>query len=149
MLVKTHLAIGAFAIILFFPLVNNPFTFVIIALLATVLPDIDTGFSTIGKNRFNRLVQFFTEHRGAIHSLTFCLVLSLLLAVFIPVLAFGFFLGFSMHLLADSFTKMGIVPFWPYRRKAQGFLKTGGMVETGVFVVFALADLLLVMVYLF
>ena len=86
--------------------------------------------------KISKVAQVFTSHRGFIHSLTFCLLISILLAVFIPILAIGFFLGFSLHLLADSFTKMGITPFWPYSRKAQGVLNTGGVVEKGIFFIF-------------
>ena len=146
---KTHLAIGIFAIILFFPLVNNGFVFVIITLIATVLPDIDTPFSKVGKYKFSKLTQVFTVHRGFIHSLTFCFLVSVVLAVFLPVLAFGFFLGYSIHLISDSFTKSGITPFWPYSRKAHGLITTGGVTERAVFFVFVILDIVLLGVALF
>jgi len=149
MQLKTHLAITVFAIILFFPIVNNPVLFAIVALFATFIPDMDTPFTKIGNKKISKVAQVFTSHRGFIHSLTFCLLISILLAVFIPILAFSFFLGFSLHLLADSFTKMGITPFWPYSRKAQGVLNTGGVVEKGIFFIFIFLDLLFVMAYLF
>jgi membrane-bound metal-dependent hydrolase YbcI (DUF457 family) len=144
MLLRTHLAIGIFAIILFLPISNNPLVFLISALVGIIIPDIDTPFSKIGKSRFSRVVHVFTEHRGLIHSLTFCLIISIILAVFIPVVAFGFFLGFSLHLLSDSFTKSGIAPFWPYKKKATGVIVTGGVVEKGIFAVFVIIDLLLI-----
>ena len=61
----------------------------------------------------------------------------------------GFFLGYSLHLLADSFTKAGITPFWPYSRIAKGHLITGGVVEKGIFFMFVFLDILTAMVYLF
>ena len=149
MLLRTHLAIGAFAIILFLPIVNNAPFFILMALFATVLPDMDSPFTKMGHSKLAKAAQVFTTHRGFIHSLTFCLLISLILALFLPVLVFGFFLGFSIHLLSDSFTKMGITPFWPYSKKVQGLIRTAGVVERGVFCVFVFMDLLLAMVYLF
>jgi inner membrane protein len=146
MLIKTHLAISVFAIILFFPYVNYPIQFIFLALFATVLPDFDTRFSKYGKNYFARVLQFFTKHRGMLHSITLCTLLSLLLAIFTPILAFGFFLGYSLHLLADSFTEKGIPLFWPLKYNAKGFIKTGGVVEKGIFFTIIIADFLLVIV---
>ena len=114
MLFKTHIAIAIFAIILFSPLVNNPLSFAIVALIATALPDADSPFSKAGRSIPGKVVQSVTKHRGMLHSLTFCLIVAIILSVFMPSLAFGFFLGYSVHLIADSFTKMGITPFWPY-----------------------------------
>ncbi|MBS3099827.1 metal-dependent hydrolase [Candidatus Pacearchaeota archaeon] len=142
MMFKTHLAIGIFAIILFLPIVSDVFIFVPIALAASVLPDIDTNFSKVGKSKPAKVVQVFTEHRGFLHSLTICILISLLLAVFLPVAAFGFFLGYSLHLISDSFTKMGITPFWPYSKKAQGFISTGGVTEKTIFVIFVFIDII-------
>lgn len=149
MLIRTHLAISIFAIVLFFPLVANPITFVFITLLATMIPDIDTPFSKLGKYAPAKLIQIFTEHRGAIHSLTICFIISLVFAVFMPLLAFGFFLGYSLHLMADSFTKTGIAPFWPLQKKSAGFFITGGNVEKGILAVFILVDFLLVVARVF
>jgi inner membrane protein len=148
MLFKTHIAIGIFAIILFLPLVSNHLGFAIITLIASALPDIDTPFSKFGRNKASKTLQVFTEHRGMFHSITICLLLTLILSFFIPKLAFGFFLGYSMHLLADGFTKAGITPFWPYSRKAKGMLKVGGVAEKGIFFTFVVVDFLLLLIYL-
>ncbi len=145
MLLKTHLAISAFAMILFVSLVKNPFVFLIMCIFGTILPDMDTPFSGTGKVKIARLFQVFTRHRGFIHSLTFCFALSLILAIFLPITAFGFFLGYSLHLIADGFTKDGISPFWPYSKKAFGKIKTGGVVEKGALFVFVIADFILLM----
>lgn len=91
MQLKTHLVIGVFALVLFLPVVNHDFIFSVMVLVGTFLPDIDTPFSSMGRNKLSKFIQVFTRHRGMIHSLTFCFALSLLLAIFIPVLAFGFF----------------------------------------------------------
>ena len=148
MLFRTHLAIGVFAIILFIPLVEDPIIFSIITLIASLIPDIDTAFSKVGKNVPAKLVQVFTEHRGVLHSLTFCFLITLVISFFLPKLAFGFFLGYGIHLAADSFTKMGITPFWPYSKVAKGLIPVGGVIERGVFFTFALVDLMFILVKL-
>ena len=54
----------------------------------------------------------------------------------------------SSNLLSDSFTKMGITPFWPYSRTSKGLLVSGGVVERGIFASFVIVDVLLLFVYL-
>ncbi len=143
MLIRTHLAIAVFVMLLFIQHVNNPLIFVVVTLIATMLPDIDSAFSTLGKGKQWAILQFFVEHRGPIHSFTFCIIVALVLSFFFPSLAFGFFLGYGSHLFVDSFTKEGIVPFWPYDKKSKGPLKTGGVLESGVFLMFLLIDVFL------
>jgi len=143
MLKRTHLAIAVFVILLFIPHVNNKLVFTFVALIATLLPDIDLSDSTVGKRKGFRLLQFFVEHRGPIHSLTLCIIISIILSFFFPTLAFAFFLGYSVHLLSDSFTKDGIMPFWPYDKKVSWRLKTGEVIESSVFLVFLIVDIFL------
>ncbi|MEA3329389.1 MAG: metal-dependent hydrolase [Nanoarchaeota archaeon] len=149
MKLKTHLAIGIFAMLLFLPIVNSQILFSVMVIVGSLLPDIDTPFSSVGKYKLAKVTQVLTRHRGALHSLTFCFLGSLALAVFVPVLAFGFFLGYSLHLITDSFTKMGVSPFWPYKKSARGVLVTGGMSEKVIFIVFVIIDFVLAGVMLF
>jgi inner membrane protein len=143
MLIKTHIAITVFFIFLFLPHVTSKVLFIVVAIIATFIPDIDSGFSTLGRKAVFKPMQFFVRHRSFIHSFTFCLLVSIMLAVFIPQVSSAFFLGYSLHLLADSFTKEGITAFWPYKKTSSGFLRTGGRIETSVFLIFAIVDLLL------
>jgi len=144
MLLRTHLALAVLAIVLFVSLVSNPPLFIFVALIATMLPDIDTGFSTLGKQKKFRFLQFFVRHRGVIHSFTLCIVISIILAFFWPVASFGFFLGYGLHLFMDSFTAEGIIPFWPYKKKSAWHFKTGSLLETSLFLVFVLLDIIVV-----
>jgi len=143
MMMRTHLAIGVAVALFLLPHVNNGWIFVPVVIIASLLPDIDSGFSTAGRNVFSKFLQFFVKHRGVIHSLTFAVLVSLLFAFFLPVLALPFFLGFSFHLLADSFTPEGIRPFWPLKGVVKGKIRTGGKVEDVMFVVFLIFDLML------
>lgn len=134
MMLKTHFAISLFFIILFFPIVESKIVFTITCLFATMLPDMDSRFSTIGKKWIVRILNFFSKHRGFFHSYTFLLLITLIFALYLPVLAFGFFLGYGLHLFADSFTQYGIVAFWPSKRVVSGGLRTGGKIEKSLFV---------------
>jgi membrane-bound metal-dependent hydrolase YbcI (DUF457 family) len=148
MLIRTHIALSMLVILLFLPHISNKFLFIGFGLLATFLPDIDSGFSTLGKNRGMKVLQVFTRHRGFIHSFTFCIMLSVLLAIFWPAACLGFFLGYSLHLFADSFTPEGVTPFWPYKGISKWYLKTGSRIETTFFISLAALDLL-VFIFLF
>ncbi len=144
MLSKTHLAIGVFAIVFFLPHVNNKLIFVPVVLLASVLPDIDTGFSLMGKKWMFKPLQWFIKHRGILHSFTICVIISFLLAFYIPILALPFFLGYALHLLADSWTVEGIRPFWPHKVELKGKVKVSGIVEETIFVTFSILDVIFI-----
>ena len=141
MLIRTHLSITLFFILLFISNVEHKFVFVIVALISTFIPDIDSRFSTLGKKKALRILQFFIKHRGILHSFTFLFILTLFFVLFFPVIALGFFLGYGLHLLADSFTVEGIKPFYPYKKKSSGRIRTGGKSETSLLVFFVIADL--------
>jgi len=141
-MLRTHLAINLLFIILFLPHISSIYIFIPVALIATLLPDLDTGFSTIGKMKGSKIIQFFVRHRGLFHSFTFCIIVSVILAAFIPILALPFFLGYSLHLLADSFTFEGIKPFWPLEASSSWKLRTGSLPETTLFIFFLIADFL-------
>ena len=140
MMLRTHLSISVLFIILILPHVSNKLIFAFVVLVATLLPDIDTGYSTIGKFPGFKILQFFFRHRGVLHSLSFCIVASFVLAFFLPILAFPFFLGYFLHIFSDSFNIEGIKPFWPLARKSSGLLRTGSLLETNLFIIFLLAD---------
>lgn len=143
MLLKTHLAISIFFILLLLPLIEYKIVFVIIAIIATYIPDIDSRFSKIGKSKIFRILQWLTKHRGIIHSFTFLLILSFLLFSISHVLVLGFFLGYGLHLLADSFTVSGIRPFWPFKISFSGIIRTGKLMEKIILVLFVIGDLAL------
>jgi len=144
MLLRTHLAITLCGILIFLSAVENKITFVVVALIATMIPDLDTPFSKAGNHLIFRPFQLFVKHRGLIHSFTFLFLVTLFFVLFIPVLAFGFFLGYVLHIFADSFTQEGIQVFYPIKKRTSWKIRTGGKTEVSVFVVFLLADLFLI-----
>ncbi len=148
MIFKTHLMAAILVLFLFLPKVNNKFIFVFVFLFASFLPDIDTPFSKYGKNKSFRFMQFFVKHRTFFHSFTFAFLISGLISLFFPKIAFAFFLGYSLHLFLDSFTVQGIMPFWPIKDKIKWKVKTGGFLEGILFKILVVFNILLIVLYL-
>lgn len=143
MLRRTHLAIGLASAFYFLPKVNSKLIFLIVVVIATLIPDLDRGMN-IFKLDFWKGRPPGPGHRGFLHSYTFCIFVSLLFALFYPLLALPLFLGYSLHLFADSFTVKGIRPFWPFKLTSSGKITTGGKIEAVIFFVFILIDVFLV-----
>ena len=130
--------------ILFVPHVNHQLIFVGAVLVGTILPDLDNNFSSWGRHLIFRPLQFFVKHRGIIHSFTTAILISIAITFFWPAASLGFFVGYSVHLICDSFTKEGIQPFWPLKAKSKGFIATGGRIEESLFIFLILINVLLV-----
>lgn len=149
MLIKTHLAITLFFVLLLLPFISNKIIFILIALLATYIPDIDLSSSKLGRKIIFRPLQFFVKHRGAFHSFTFLFLITFIFTMFIPIIALGFFVGYASHLFADSFTLSGITPFPPWKKKISGALRTGSNTEKILFFILLVVNLLLIVRYIF
>lgn len=149
MLIKTHLAVASFFILLLLPFVSYKILFVAVALLATYIPDIDSNSSKLGRKIIFRPIQFFAKHRGIIHSFSFLFLITFIFLIVIPRIALGFFVGYASHLFADSFTLVGITPFPPWKKKISGSLRTGSNAERILFFILLIANLLLIIKYIF
>jgi inner membrane protein len=137
------MAIGLAAAFYFMPHVNNKLLFLALVMISTLIPDIDSSRSSMGKKIVFRPLQMMSEHRGIMHSITMCVILSVAIVLIYPFAALPFFLGYSFHLIADSFTIQGIKPFWPQKSVSKGPVRTGGQVEKAVLVVFVIVDIAL------
>ena len=144
MLIRTHLLITLFFVLIFLSSAENKALFVAVALISAFIPDVDTKFSKLGRKKVFRILQFFVKHRGFLHSFTFLLLAVLLFYLFLPVIVFPFLLGYGLHLIADAFTIQGINPFYPFKKRWSWKIRTGGFLETIFFVVFLIADLVLI-----
>lgn len=149
MINKTHLAIGFGLMLLFLPHVSHKIWFVPVILIASLLPDIDSAHSSLGHHWFFRPLQWLSKHRGMIHSFTFCIIISLIFAFFMPVIALPFFLGYFGHLFADSLTVEGIRPFWPMKKEIDGQLRTGSKIEDGIFIGIIFFDIVIFLSWFF
>lgn len=143
MMFKTHFAVGIFLMLLFLPVVVHKWSFVVVLLVCTFLPDIDMSHSFLGKYKILRPIQWFVKHRGFFHSFTFALIVALVFAFYVPILALPFFLGYSGHLAADAVTSEGIRPFWPLKSEIKWRIRTNGKTEKMVFYVIIFINIVL------
>jgi inner membrane protein len=152
MLFRTHIV---FSILIFFLLnwileIPNKILFLVCILLATAFVDIDMKKSRAGNRWYLRPFQFFTKHRGIIHSIFFGLLISLLIAWINQWAGFGFFVGYISHLFLDALTKSGVAIFWPvWKKKFSLCIKSGGIIEEIIFVLILLADFWIVLKFWF
>lgn len=143
MLFRTHFAIALFFVLIFFQYIENPIIFLPVVLFATIIPDIDTRFSKIGKHKIFRIFNFFVKHRGITHSFTFLAIISASIFLSFKEILLPFALAYSLHLLLDSMTIAGISPLYPLKFRIRGKIKTGGFIEMILFVSFLLIDMFL------
>lgn len=149
MMARTHVLISLFFALLLLPEDSGKFLFVFVSIISSFLPDIDSKFSNIGKNKSFRIFQLFLKHRGILHSFLFLFLAVFLLFVFFPLLALPFLLGYGLHLIADSLTVSGIKLFYPFGRRFSGFIRTDGRIETTLFLGFLIGDIYLLTSILF
>ncbi len=150
MLIKTHFLITIIGILILISNVEHKVVFVIVALMATFIPDIDSRYSVVGRRKINRILQFFTKHRGITHSFVFLILITVLLVYVLPIIALGFFLGYGLHLFGDSFTLNGIQAFYPIsKKKASGPITTGRKFEKVLFVILLFLALFILWVKIF
>lgn len=143
MMIRTHLAVSILAIVLILPYISNYLVFVSVVLLATFVPDIDSPFSTMGRKKKYRFLQFFSRHRGIFHTITMAVFLSAIIAFFSSFAGMAFFLGYSLHVFADSLNRSGVRPFWPFKIKLSGNVRTGSYKETLLFVLLTIFSLII------
>jgi membrane-bound metal-dependent hydrolase YbcI (DUF457 family) len=141
MLTKTHIALGAGVALYFLPHINNKLLFVTVVLISSLLPDIGTIFKEGNKKLFSFPGK--ASLSNAAHSYTICIPISIIFALFYPVLALPFFLGYSFHLALDAFNTDGIQLFWPAKNKSSGHISPGGRMDKTIFFIFVLFDIAL------
>lgn len=140
MLLRTHLSIAFFLSLFLVTYMEYKALFLVAFFVATVLPDADTSRSYVGRKFPFNLLGWFVKHRGFLHSLLFLAVVSFLLFVVNTSFGFGFFLGYALHLLLDASTGVGVQIFWPAGFRLRGPLKSAGLFEEVLFVVFLLGS---------
>lgn len=152
MMFKTHRVIIILICLILFTFIDvsmvSGFLFLIIAIIASMMPDIDNPYSKIGKNI--KLVGHLFMHRGFFHSLLALFLFSYLFSLFFsPFYTTAFFIGYLSHLFLDSLTTKGIYLLYPFDFKLRGFFKTNALFEKSVFVVSAFIVIVLAIKYLF
>lgn len=115
----THLIFGFLVLILFGLILNFPLHMSLFAFAGVLIPDID--------------IKIRKFHRKLLHNfwaLIILLFIGFTLQIFSRTAAIVFSIGFLSHLIGDSLTHRGIMPFWPFKKpKFNGPLTTGGIGE--------------------
>lgn len=111
----------------------------IIALFATLLPDIDNRKSLVGK--FFPLIGITAAHRGFFHTPFATLLFWLIVrSVAGPVIGSAFFAGYLSHIALDSLSKKGIPLLFPLsKRRLRGPIRVGSVIEKVLAVIIAAA----------
>ena len=104
MLGKTHLGGGILASLLF---CGGDVVSSLFVVVGSILPDIDHPGSMVGKNV--PLIPKLLNHRGLTHSISFCVMMSLLNA--------WLGIGVLVHIVMDMMTKNGVELFYPYKKR--------------------------------
>jgi inner membrane protein len=142
MLFRTHLVTGIVLGLLFLRYTDyleaqaaSILLFFLIVLVASLLPDIDSPSSAVGRRAWGLswIVRLFAGHRKFFHAVWIPLA-ALFVFIRFEAVAFGMLVGYCSHLLADSLTVEGIRPFYPARFRLRGFVETGGFGEGLYFV---------------
>ena len=151
-MLKTHLLFALFLSLILHPYFDfKIIPFILILVLSATLPDIDHCKSWIGKKVFplSYIINFIFGHRKLIHSLFFVLVLSLLINLLYGDYYIPFLIGYLSHLFLDSLTRQGINLFYPLKPKANGFIKTNGVIENMFLGFLLIINLLYFLKYIF
>jgi len=145
MMGRTHAFTGLFVGLLFTSTLSttlmDKFLIVLIAIFSSLLPDIDSPKSIIGKKV--PIVAILTKYRGVMHSIIPFAGIFFLTNYFVGFnYAFAFAIGFASHILLDVVTKEGI-SFWPLGIKIRGPVRVGGFLAH----VFILCQILLMVLF--
>jgi inner membrane protein len=148
MMFITHLSFAlllGFMAVKFSSLPVSKYFFLLAIVLGSLLPDLDSATSFIGK-KF-KLVSLFFRHRGVIHSVVFLTGFSIIF--FLITKNFYYFLAFATgylsHLLLDSMTPSGVAFFWPSKVRIRGRIKTTGLVDIILLILFIILDVFLLL----
>ncbi|MFQ6020938.1 MAG: metal-dependent hydrolase [Candidatus Aenigmatarchaeota archaeon] len=130
---QTHLIFAFLLFILFGFVLNFPLELSIFAFIGALLPDLD--------------LRPRAWHRKVCHNVWFLMIIlfgGIYLFLLNKIAAIVLSIGFFSHLIADSLTHYGIMPFWPIKKpKFKGPITTGGLGE------YLIVIILLVMIYWF
>lgn len=148
MMFITHLSFSLFLgliMIYYIPMPVNQTVFLIIILLAGLLPDIDSAHSFFGSKV--KALSLAFRHRGVIHSILTMIIFSIVLLIITPSFYYllAFIAGYLSHLLLDSLTPKGIPLLWPSKKRVNGRFKTTGWIDWLLLLFFLVADAIIIL----
>ena len=129
----THLIFAFLLFMLFNFIFHFPIYLSLFAFLGAMLPDLDIKIKKL--------------HRKIFHNVWFLMIILFILfemSLVNRTIAIIFSIGFLSHLIADSLTHMGIMPFWPIKKpKFNGPFRTGSFGEFGLMLIMILVILVI------
>lgn len=106
MMGRTHTAIGILATIPVIRYLDLPYFFITGSIIGSVAPDWDLYLGI--------------KHRTITHSLLLLAISTIGIGLFSINMAIMWFIAYALHLIADSFTKMGVPFLYPFKKKRYG-----------------------------
>ena len=121
MMKKTHTAIGIAAAIPLISYLNIPYVS-IIGVLGATFPDIDLNLGI--------------KHRTITHSILLLVISTAIVCCLNFEVGFIWSISYLLHLIADSFTKMGVAFLYPFVKRNYGpkIIRTGGAEDMFIFI---------------
>ena len=119
---------------------SQKYLFLILLLLGSLLPDIDSPYSKLGRKikPISGVIKFIFGHRGFFHSVIPAILIYVVFRYILDMRLIGvaLLIGYILHLVIDGLTKEGVNYFYPFVKfRMSGFVKTGGMLEWLIFCV--------------
>jgi inner membrane protein len=110
--------------------------FLALAIFFSLLPDIDSSASFMGKKV--KIIGFFFKHRGFFHSFLFLVFATVIILIASNNIYYSFAtaIGIFSHIFLDALTPAGVEFFWPNKKKLKGPLQTGSSLDFVLLVVF-------------
>lgn len=114
---KTHISIGIAAAVPLVTTYSYNMGYLMVVFIGAIAPDFDMNINI--------------KHRTWTHSILVLSISTLILISFDKTIALFWFVGYSTHLVSDSFTKMGVPFLYPFIKERYGFkiCKTGGTLD--------------------
>ncbi len=153
MLAKTHALFSLFLGIIFLVYfdISYPIVFILLMVLASYLPDIDSPKSKLGKKLFfiSYPIKFIFGHRKLFHSIFLPLILFGVFYYFdLNFIGLGIFFGYLSHLIGDALSKEGIMFLYPLSKfRVKGFFRVGGKIEAVLMSLLFTVDLIAILMY--
>ena len=154
MMLRTHAAFALLIGMLSLKYLNVPSTFFFLAMvcIASMLADIDSSNSKIGRKlpALSWFIERAFGHRNFFHSIFPLIAVAVILFYFLDwnVAGAAFLIGYGSHLFTDSFTRMGVGIFHPfYRKRITGFIRTGSLTEYFIFFLLLALNLMIIWKY--
>jgi len=137
MLLRTHFMIALLCGLLAMSYFNFSWLFLIVVLISTLISDLDSSRSRYGKKFWLlRPIQWLAGHRKIFHSFIFIFLIGVGIWFLSREISYAFVFGYGLHLLIDCLTLQGVMLFYPFSDfRIKGFIKTGGWIEWGIFLV--------------